>query len=140
MGKDETLLDLHKLQELIRMDKQYNFFRSIFAYLKSLNGWVAFVSLDDGFDDFKGVLDVFVVDRRILGLFLVKGSDPSCITNGPVLKGLFGNVFAVESRSPLEAHGLTRVVETVLAVLHGVNVQQDGQAVGVGPLERNKRY
>mmetsp|Transcript_1390 Transcript_1390/g.3206 ORF Transcript_1390/g.3206 Transcript_1390/m.3206 type:complete len:295 (+) Transcript_1390:1580-2464(+) len=107
-----------------------------FVYrLKSLNGWVGFVSLDDGFDDFKGVLDVFVVDRRILGLFLVEGSDPSCVTNGPVLKGLFGDVFTVERRRPLETHGLTRVVETVLAVLHGMNVQQDGQAVGVRPIQ-----
>ena len=40
---------------------------------------------------------------------------------------------AVEGGRPLETHRLTRVVETVLAILHGVNVQQDGQAICIGP-------
>jgi hypothetical protein len=105
------------------------------AYLNGLDGRMKSIPPDDGFDDVEGVLDVLVVDRGIGGRFVVKGSDPSRVTDGPVLKGLFLNVLAVESRRPLESHGLARVVETVLAVLHGVDVQQDGQAVGIGPIE-----
>ena len=103
------------------------------SYLDGLDGRVYFVSLDNGFDDIKSVLNVLVVDRGIPPLILIKGPDPSCVTNGPVLEGLFLHVFAVEGSRPLETHGLSRIVETVLAVFHCVDVQQDGHAIGPGP-------
>ena len=106
----------------------------LYTYLKSLNRGVGLVSLNDGFDDVEAVLNVLVVDGRIFCRVGIKGSDPTGITNGPVLKGLFLDVFAVQSGRPLEPQSLTRVVETVLAVLHGVNIQQDCQSIGIRPV------
>ena len=117
-------------------DRYGRHFPRLIDRLQSHDGWVVLVPLGNDPDRVETVHYVCPVDAGVGVAVHIVGSEPMGRTDRPVLKGdQSGGVHGQVGR-PLDQHGPTRVVKAVLGTDMTMNVNQDFNAAGVGPVEK----
>ena len=91
--------------------------------LQPENSWMTGIRCDNFLNNFQGVLDIVVVDFRIVNCLQIKLAHPLGRSNGPVFKRDNTCGLRIQFSGPLKALHLSRVVESILRSLHGVNVK-----------------
>mmetsp|Transcript_30872 Transcript_30872/g.55943 ORF Transcript_30872/g.55943 Transcript_30872/m.55943 type:complete len:255 (+) Transcript_30872:1324-2088(+) len=103
--------------------------------LHSQQGRMIMIPIHYPFNHLQRMLNIIVIDRSIIDLVGIKFAHPIRRSDGPVLERRQIARIGAQTGRPLKSHGLTRVVKAILGIFLGVYVEEDGEAVGVGPVE-----